>query len=223
MRAGPIGDLAMQAGIHGVQAGDLLDRCHQLLAANRDRTWFPPRRGQLVDLPDCDLGRARAALNRAFDLEKHTVQQQLSSEAAEEVLAAYGIPNGGPLTPAAGSRHFLFEDDPMLGLVVRTQQSFARLLPLTDRDAVELVGAAGVIAARAEAAVEVLLRVGRLIDDQPDVARVEVTDPTSTRREAAVAMWTGKARHIDDDPFVRRLPSRAVRGSSLSKRGRPLL
>ena len=87
----------------------------------------------------------------------------------------------------------------------------ARLLPLTDRDAEELIETTGSPGARTEAAAEGLLRAARLIDDQPDVVRIELVHPgpASGRTLPTVAVWTGGDRVAggDDDPFVRRLPS----------------
>jgi hypothetical protein len=69
------------------------------------------------------------------------------------------------------------------------------------------VEAAGVGRAGADEAIEVLLRAARLIDDQPDVARIEIAprDVRPGETWAGVAMWTGPVRSTDDDPFVRQL------------------
>jgi GNAT superfamily N-acetyltransferase len=114
----------------------------------------------------------------------------------------------------------------------------ARLLPLTDRDVDELVAvvwpardqpaavgstaagstAAGSTAAGSTAAgqlagrdgcADALVRVARLIDDQPDVRAIEITWPDGSWPSAVSAsVWIGSPRSTADDPFVRRLPAK---------------
>jgi hypothetical protein len=134
------------------------------------------------------------------------------------VLAAYGLPWGSSVLSAAETGWQLtLKDHLTMGLraVAGTptggeQQRTTRLLPLTDRDAEELVQAAGVVRVPTDATVELVLRAARLIDDQPDIAGIDITlqSSMSSAAGAAIAVWTGRGRGAGDDPFVRRLPSR---------------
>jgi hypothetical protein len=204
-------DWAEQAGLEVVpDVAHLMDRSAELLSGARALDWLPPDRGQIVELSDCDIAGARTALDQAggSGVDTDGAPRRLPPALAEGVLAAYGI-RGDPLQtrPARSEQNFILEDRPEVGLCAGFERQRTRLLPLTDRDAAELVEAAGVGRAGAEPAIEVLLRAARLMDDQPDVARIEIAPRDVQRAEtwAGVAMWSGPVRSTDDDPLVRRL------------------
>ena len=211
---------AAQAGVDTVGGvGELVLRAADLLTAGRDRRGAPPYRGQLVEVPGCDVAAARSALDQATPATSEMgAPTPLAPDITELVLAAYGI--AGARLPVAGADwgRLILGDDATMGLSARVAPSIvsdrpglARLLPLTDQDATELVAAAGPGNHPGDAAVELLLRAARLIDDQPDVRRIEVAWPRSTSGAGgpSVSMWRGRPRDPGDDPFVRRLPAAA--------------
>jgi hypothetical protein len=193
---------------------DLLDRVRELTLECRGGTWSAPRRGALVELSDCNVAQARAVLDEVAAGRRGERESPLRLPAGptDEVLAAYGIggwPAGRP--GHGGEPYFVVEDQPGLGLVARLGSRLAReasshsaLIPLTDRDAEELVEAARLTYDRPKLTDELVLRAARLVDDQPDVAHVRIPlHPVISGDGAEV--WTGRVRGTDDDPFVRRL------------------
>jgi hypothetical protein len=205
-----------QAGADPVhQVPEAVDWARKLMLERRNGTWTPPRRGQLVELPGCDVARARAVLDQAGGSHAASPSgpHRLSPEATDDVLAAYGLPIEAGTGRAPGNRfHLVLEDDPEVGLIARAgpppaspDPGVARLLPLTDRDAEELVAAIHLGGADPAAAAGVVLRAARLIDDQPDVARVQLSVPAPAAGAGRAALWTGRVRGTEDDPFVRRV------------------
>jgi GNAT superfamily N-acetyltransferase len=211
-----------QAGVDLVhRVEDLVDRLRELLLERRSGQWSPPRRGSLVELADCEVGRARAVLDECAGLEprQHRKPVRLPPGPTAAVLNAYRIaipPAGGP--GPAGDPYCVLEDQPGVGLVARLGSplagagpGLAAVLPLTDRDAAELVEAARLVDRDSALTVDVVLRAARLIDDQADVRQIRIPLGSPPRGESGAEVWTGRVRGIDDDPFVRRLPSRPGR------------
>jgi GNAT superfamily N-acetyltransferase len=208
-------DWADQAGVDRVAGvNELVLRAGDFLAARRDGTWAPPYRGQLVEVPGCDVALARSVLDQATPtITRQGVATRLAPDTVGRVLAAYAIvPARSPRSAADGGRITL-ADDASTGLAAHVaaagpaRPGMTRLLPLTDQDATELVEAAGLGGYPTDAAVDSLLRAARLLDDQPDVRRIEVAWPRSTDGAGglSVALWTGRDRGPGHDPFVRRL------------------
>jgi GNAT superfamily N-acetyltransferase len=222
--AGSAGDDVEQAGVEPARhVEQFIARGRELLADSADGAWFPPDRGRIVDLSDCHPDRARSALDEVHATAGDPGRglAPLGPEPAREVLSAYGIACD-PVTARAPGRGRLLtlEHHPQRGLMAAAgslttgvKPRLARFLPLTDRDGEELVAAAGFAGARAGPAVGVLLRTARLLDDQADVAKVEIVSPDSPSGGAlpVIGVWTREPTAGDDDPFVRRLPSRAGR------------
>ena len=116
-------------------------------------------------------------------------------DVAVNLLTAYGLEYGslGPI----------WAGDTAGQLAVRTSicgGGLHKLLPLTDRDAFDLCGPD----------TDGVLRVARLLDDQPDIREIEV-DPGRAPRIAV-----GPRRGTVDDPWVRRFSHRPTEGSTVS-------
>jgi GNAT superfamily N-acetyltransferase len=216
-----------QAGADSVRRPEaLIEQARARLAQRRSGTWQGPQRGVLGEAPvGCDSSRARDVLDRAgpAGVVEAGTRRTLGAGPLRDLLAAYGMATAGhaaPRAPAAGT--VILEDEPGVGLVARAsatragiERGVARLLPLTDRDAAELAGAAVPGANGSEAIVDSLLRAARLIDDQPDVSRIKISLGVSRVGDAVeVQVRAGPARGTADDLFVRRLAARqsATRG-----------
>jgi GNAT superfamily N-acetyltransferase len=209
-----------QAGVEPVhRVEDLVDRVRERMDERHRGTWQAPVRGRLTEVVDCDVFRARAALDKAVTSKPSDGCRpaRLDPASTSEVLAAYGMterPSRG--RGARGRFELTLEDLPGLGLVARVGpsvagagQKLARLLPLTQVDADELVDAAGLAAGDAAVVTDAPGRAARLIGDQPDIVRVRIPlggDPACDRGD--VELWTGPVRGTDDDPFIRRLPAK---------------
>ena len=195
----------------------LVDQARARLAQWRAGAWHGPQRGVLVAPLGCDTSRARDVLDVTVPsgFVGTGPRRTLDAGAVSDLLAAYGI----AITPLAPSRALpagmvTLEDERGLGLVARAsvtragvEQGLARLLPLTDRDAAELAGAAVPGARRPAAIADWLLRAARLIDDQPEVSRIKIPmDESLVGDDVEIEVWRGPPRGTDDDPFVRRLP-----------------
>jgi GNAT superfamily N-acetyltransferase len=209
-----------QAGADAVRRIEtLIEQARARLAERGSGAWRGPQRGTLVEPPvDCDSSRARDILDRAghSGAVEAGSRRTLGARQVRDLLGAYGIatrPVGAPGAIAAGT--VIFEDEPRLGLVARAYAAragrgggVARLLPLTDRDAAELAGAADPEAGGLDVIVDSLLRAARLIDDQPDVSRITIPLGVSSIGDGvAVELRAGPARGTEDDPFVRRWPA----------------
>jgi GNAT superfamily N-acetyltransferase len=210
-----------QAGVHAVHGvGDLVDRLRELVLERRTGTWSAPDRGCLVALPDCDVARARTVLDEAggAGARRQASPVRLAPGPTADALAAYGI----TLTPVArpgsaggsgpdGEPALIFEEQPGVGLVARTGSRLdgtasgpVARLPLTDRDAAELVEVASVEDENRALAAGVALRAARLIDDQADVSQILIPLGSPRPGGTGAEIWTGRVRETDDDPFVRR-------------------
>lgn len=180
--------------------------------------WKPPTTGALVDLPGCDPARARAVIDgyRSTGLDgdgsSPSPPYRIGTPDAASLLAAYGLPAlAFALGPLPRGLTLTVTDDPTRGLAAYVSSSASdssstwfRLLPLTDRDAYELVRRAAAGCANAELLVDVVLRAARLVGDQPDLCRLELAlgaDFSPIRPVGSV--WVGPVRAYDDDPFVR--------------------
>jgi GNAT superfamily N-acetyltransferase len=205
-----------QAGVDSVhRVEDLVDRAKELTLQCRNGTWAPPRCGVLVELPDCNVARARAVLDEAVAAGREGSESpvRLAPGPTGDLLAAYGIavhPGRGP--ESSGEAFLVLEDQPGAGLVARLGSPLSSagsgptaFLPLTDQDAQELAEAAPIGCDDPASVVELILRAARLIDDQPDVARVQLPIHPLDSGDAP-ELWIGRVRGTDDDPFIRRLP-----------------
>lgn len=171
-------DVGQQAGIMRVPTpSDAAEAAGAVPPGDR-----PTGRGALVDVDGCDPLRARDLLDPWL-----RSQLELDHVTVLELLDSYGIENRPSVRLTAG--------DTGVGLVVASQApAVTRLVPLTDVDAYELAGDAA----------EVAIRLGRLVDDFPQLSCVELSSECGPRA------WVGFPRNNADDPFVRRLPAPTV-------------
>jgi GNAT superfamily N-acetyltransferase len=214
-------NLCEQAGIE--LAGDLeaLPRwAAERLAQLDEGTWRPPARGALPELDGCNIGLARAVLDRdSVSVEQSRVANRpsastgrLDDSAVADLLTAYGLisPGGGAGAPTMLS--VTIDDEGGSSATARATRAVGqvlRMLPLTDRDAVDLVGT-GVVGDEPRG-LDSVLRLARMLDDQPDVCRIEVAIGDQGDLNE-VRIWTAAVRDRLDDPFVRRLPMEARTG-----------
>ncbi len=215
--------LCAQAGVaHLAEPAALAVHAGQLLARQLTGTWRPPDTGSLVDLPGCDpAGGSKALANtRSIPHHRNHRPRRLASGPAQQLLACYGIAPGPAPPGEAGPIGMLVVGSPGVtgdatgrGPTARVQLARpggppppTRQLPLTDLDAHHLVSALGTDSSGAAAAVELVLRVARLVDDQSEVHQVQVPLGADGRAVPGTAIWTGPARGTADDPFLRRLP-----------------
>jgi GNAT superfamily N-acetyltransferase len=145
------------------------------------------KRGSLIEFPDCEVGTARRLLDQAAArLGPVNGLALLEAGSVGELFHAYTIGHKPALKISIG--------DDSGGVAIRTtdpRRPVARaFLPLTDTDGEYLAGKEA----------EAVLRLGRLLDDHPDVRRVELSS------DGARQVWIGPRRGSQDDPFVRRLP-----------------
>jgi hypothetical protein len=200
--------------------GDVVEvtaRAEQLLGERRAGSWLPCRTGSMVDLAGCDPFEGRCALDRdpSHLALAEPRRQQLGGVSAGQLLAAYclPIPGGSGGSDIASELKLTVSDDGAAGLHARLVRASGgghraplRLLPLTDRDAAEMVAAVVPADVNAHRLVDVILRAGRLVDDQPDVRSLEIrVDRTGAAAGGAAVVWVGPGRSSDDDPYVRRL------------------
>jgi hypothetical protein len=107
---------------------------------------------------------------------------ELDADLAGELLRAYGATTSLPIVVVVG--------DEGGTLSARSAMAVTRVLPLTDRDAEDV----------ATGQADAVLRVARLVEDQPELRRVEI-GPDGAK------IWAGPCRGSEDDPFVRRVAS----------------
>jgi len=194
--------------------------------------WRSEPRGRVPDLPDIKTAEARALASRF--LSRAPDGGWLPPEQAADLLRCYGIPLAGgegdrtdvaaraggiPVVVRVAADH-TFGPLVVFGLGgVATEvfaDSSARLTPLTDTDADQLIGSVrsapllsgqdGRPAADLEALRDLLLRVSRLADDLPEVAALDL-DPVMARPDRAVVA-DARIRltpYEPKDPFLRRL------------------
>ncbi|HET9078082.1 MAG TPA: GNAT family N-acetyltransferase [Acidimicrobiales bacterium] len=159
------------------------------LAAEPAPAGGPSPDGALIDMGGCQPARARQLLDGAGrPTGPPAGVARVDTSTVTAVLGAYGITGAPGRTLAAGGR----SDRLAVSWDDGTGRAVSRFVPLTDHDVADL----------GDVDAEIALRLGRLVDDQPDVWRVEVSPAAGAR------MWIGPPRSNDDDPFVRRLPSR---------------
>ena len=103
-------------------------------------------------------------------------------------------------------------DDRMFGSLVTLSPlgsgpGVARLTPLTDRDAEKLTAAAGLPSHRSDAPlIDLLLRVGRLADELPEVTELELSPVVAGPDEVAVVNARVRVSpYQPQDPFLRKL------------------
>ena len=166
--------------------------------------WRAEPRGRVPEFPDVRTADARALVLPARP-------GWLGPEQAAELLRCYGLPLAD-LPPAGTELTVRVTDDHMFGSLVTlcplgSGPGAARLTPLTDRDAAKLAAAAGLpgLAAHAPLA-DLLLRVGRLADELPEVTELELSPVVVGPDEVAVV----NARVLlspyqPQDPFLRKL------------------
>ncbi|MGI8626538.1 MAG: GNAT family N-acetyltransferase [Geodermatophilaceae bacterium] len=152
--------------------------------------------GTVPERSDADPDRARELA--AAVLAENPAGRELSGGQAQALLACYGVPVGaGGRGPQPGEVATTVEisDDPSFGAVVSFGLSGApievfgdrayRVMPLSDVDAAELIrsvaawplldGYGGAVPVDTAAIADVLLRVARLCDDVPEIARLGCT------------------------------------------------
>jgi acyl-CoA synthetase (NDP forming)/RimJ/RimL family protein N-acetyltransferase len=191
--------------------------------AARYRAWLDRQHGSVPELPGLRAAEARELIAGFLGVEP--AGGWMPPERAAALLSCYGI----PLAPASSDGTEVLigvRQEPVFGPVVvfglggaaagLLGDQAARLTPLTDTDADELIGGADVaplLAGRGgappadiAALAGVLLRVSRLADDLPEVAELElnpvIARPDGVRAtRARVRVSPAESR----DPFLRRL------------------
>ena len=177
--------------------------------------WRAEPRGHVPEFPDVGTADARALLQEALAV-RPDGQGWLSPERAAALLRCYGLLLGD-LPPAGTELAVRVTGDPMfgslvtLGPAVPARPGTARLTPLTDQDAGQLIAAAGLAddkggdGSHARLA-DLLLRVGRLADDLPEVAELELS-PVIAGPDG-VTVVNARVRvspYQPQDPFLRKL------------------
>jgi acyl-CoA synthetase (NDP forming) len=203
-----------------------------LARAVRYREWRDSQSGQVPDFRDIDVDAARALIG-AF-LTASPNGGWLTDADAAALLASYQIPMvttrtdtsqdevlaGGVETIVGVVQEAVFGPLVVFGLGgVATEvlgDHAARLAPLTDTDAAELIaslpaapllfGHRGSPAVDTDALADLLLRVSRLADDLPEVAELDL-NPVIARPDGAQIMdvRVRVAAAAPRDPFLRQL------------------
>ncbi|MGP3968838.1 GNAT family N-acetyltransferase [Streptomyces sp. 6N223] len=221
--------LAEELAARGIPAFPSAERAARALAhAARHAHWLArsTEPGRVPAYADIDESAARRVIEEAMP---ERSAADLTPGQVRALLAAYGVPvEPGPAESGGVDTVVRAEVDPAIGAVL----SFGlagppsellgdiahRLLPLTDRDAAELVrsvraapmlfgwrGARPVDTGRLE---ELLLRLGRLVEDQPGLAAVELSPLTVAPSGACVRAASARvAPPPRTDPGPRRLPA----------------
>ena len=168
--------------------------------------WRTQPRGQLPDLPDIDAQQART-LAREF-LRQAPAGGWLPAGAAADLLGCYGITLGDPAAATEVTVRVTADRTfgPLVVLGIGGASS-ARLTPLTDTDAENLIRSVRPAPPRPEGRPaaelrDLLLRVARLADDLPEVTDLDLAGPDGT----VVANARIKLEHYESqDPFLRKL------------------
>jgi acyl-CoA synthetase (NDP forming) len=203
--------------------------------AVRYRAWLDRQHGTVPELPGLRVADARARL--AGFLAREPAGGWLPQDQAAELLLCYGIPlaPGATAPGSAPARPVAFDgvevligvrQEPVFGPVVVfglggaatgvLGHQAARLTPLTDTDADELIrgtdatpllsGHGGAPPADTRALADVLLRVSRLADDLPEVAELELNPVIARPDGVSAARARVRVGPADSrDPFLRRL------------------
>jgi hypothetical protein len=181
--------------------------------------WRAEPRGRVPHFPDVRTADARALVQAALlgGPAGPGGAGWLSPEQAAALLRCYGLPLAD-LPPAGTELTVRVTDDHMFGSLVTlcppgSATGAARLTPLTDRDADRLTAAAGLPdhgtpgAHGVHAALaDLLLRVGRLADELPEVTELELRPVVAG--PDGVAVVNARVRvspYQPQDPFLRRL------------------
>jgi acyl-CoA synthetase (NDP forming)/GNAT superfamily N-acetyltransferase len=188
--------------------------------------WRAEPRGHLPEFPDVRTADARALIRGALEVRRATEPEPphpgwLGPEETAELLRCYGLPLAD-LPPAGTELTVRVTDDHMFGTLVTlgrreapqaarpappADRDAARLTPLTDRDAAQLIAATG-LADRVPSGplAGLLLRVGRLADELPEVTELElspvIAGPDGT---AVVNARIQVSPYQPQDPFLRKL------------------
>jgi acyl-CoA synthetase (NDP forming)/GNAT superfamily N-acetyltransferase len=168
--------------------------------------WRAQPRGQLPDLPDINPEQART-LAREF-LRQAPAGGWLPAGAAADLLGCYGITLGDPAAATEVTVRVTADRTfgPLVVLGIGGASS-ARLTPLTDTDAENLIRSVRPAPPRPEGRPaaelrDLLLRVARLADDLPEVTDLDLAGPDGT----VVANARIKLEHYESqDPFLRKL------------------
>jgi acyl-CoA synthetase (NDP forming)/GNAT superfamily N-acetyltransferase len=161
--------------------------------------WRAEPRGRVPEFPDVSTADARALVQGG--------PAWLGPEQAADLLRCYGLPLAD--LPAAGTELTVrLTDDRMFGALVTLGRGdapqAARLTPLTDMDAGKLTAAAG-LPGHAPL-IDLLLRVGRLADELPEVTELELSPVVAG--PDGVAVVNARVRvspYQPQDPFLRKL------------------
>lgn len=207
-------------GTRRVPVFDLPERAVRALGrATRYAEWRRQPLGAPRYLPDIDVAAARAVVDEALGAD----EGWQPPERVARLLGAYrirlvgGVPDRegrAPVRIAAGVVH-----DPLFGsLVLASSESSEdpvyRLVPMTDRDATRMWRSLGRAAPAADpagasgaAVEELLLRLGRLAEDLPEVAELRL-DPVLVGLGGAIVADARLRLHrtgAEPDPWLRRL------------------
>ena len=161
--------------------------------------WRAEPRGRVPRFPDVRTADARALVQGG--------PAWLGPEQAADLLRCYGLPLAD--LPAAGIELTVrLTDDHMFGALVTLGRGdapqAARLTPLTDMDAGKLTAAAG-LPGHAPL-IDLLLRVGRLADELPEVTELELSPVVAGPDHVAIVNARIRVSpHEPQDPFLRKL------------------
>jgi len=185
--------------------------------------WRAEPRGHVPRFPDVRTADARALLQGFLAPGAAPAEAEhqgwLRPEQAADLLRCYGLPLAD-LPAAALELTVRVTDDHMFGALVTLSRGparppsqaarpagppqAARLTPLTDRDAATLCAAAGLAGHAALA--DLLLRVGQLADELPEVLELELSPVAVGPDEVAVVNARARiGRYQPQDPFLRKL------------------
>jgi acyl-CoA synthetase (NDP forming)/GNAT superfamily N-acetyltransferase len=184
--------------------------------------WRAEPRGHVPEFPDVETAEARALIRSALEPGALALHQGwLGPEPAARLLRCYGLPLAD-LPPAGTELTVRVTDDHMFGTLVTlgrreappaawpappADRDAARLTPLTDRDAAQLIAAAG-LADRVPSGplADLLLRVGRLADELPEVTELELSPVIAGPDGMAVVNARIQVSpYQPQDPFLRKL------------------
>jgi acyl-CoA synthetase (NDP forming)/GNAT superfamily N-acetyltransferase len=181
--------------------------------------WRAEPRGRVPEFPDVSTADARDLVQAALLAGPAGADGPgwLGSEQAAALLRCYGLPLAD-LPPAGTELTVRVTDDHMFGSLVTlcplgSGPGAARLTPLTDRDAGKLTAAVGLPGLSGHGAqavhaplIDLLLRVGRLADELPEVTELELSPVVAG--PDGVAVVNARVRvspYQPQDPFLRRL------------------